>query len=111
MKSHPIPWLVAALLLATVFLFLTSTAEAKGVCRDYEGGSTAAALGEDFPEFVPIFGFWPIWWGALGEEFPEYVQPEGLWTVDSALGEDFPERADQRDPSGTGDALGEEFPE
>jgi hypothetical protein len=92
---------LVAVLLACTFAAFPCTAEARESCRSSKGGSTSAALGEEFPEFVR----WLCLAAALGEEFPEFIfvpiQPS------DALGEEFPEAPC---PPKTED-LGEEFPE
>lgn len=81
--------------------FVSTAAGAPLDCRCSKGGSTIAALGEEFPELVQ----WPLSIAALGEEFPEFL----VWWLPTVatLGEEFPERV--RLPQAQG--LGEEFPE
>ena len=99
-RSFRIAALLAALLVCAFTLF-SHTAEAKQDCRSSKGGSTSAALGEEFPEFVR----WLCLAAALGEEFPEFIfvpiQPS------DSLGEEFPEAPCHPQT----EDLGEEFPE
>jgi hypothetical protein len=102
MKGCQGPLWVAALLLSLSLGLLPVSAEAKDDCRVIKGGSSADALGEEFPEVTAVAD---VDDDALGEEFPEYIL---FLPFFGALGEEFPElilfglaRL----------ALGEEFPE
>jgi|WetSurSiteA1Bulk_404760.scaffolds.fasta_scaffold114928_2 hypothetical protein len=107
MKGCHGPLWVAALLLSLSLGLLPVSAEAKDDCRVIRGGSSADALGEEFPEVTAVAEDNDVSLGdaALGEEFPELFI---FLPFVGALGEEFPElilfgitRA----------ALGEEFPE
>jgi hypothetical protein len=100
-RSLRIAALVAVLLVCAFSLF-SHAAEAKDNCRSCKGGSTTAALGEEFPELAKWLGVEV----ALGEEFPEFVLFWPILTT-AALGEEFPELV--RPPMT--ESLGEEFPE
>ena len=97
------PFRVAALALSLTLGLLTVAAEAKDDCRVINGGSSADALGEEFPEFVSA----DFETDGLGEEFPECII---ILPFVGALGEEFPGlelilfRIVRQ-------ALGEEFPE
>jgi hypothetical protein len=101
-RSFRIAALLAAFFVVCAFSFPSHAAEAKGNCRSGKGGSTIAALGEEFPEIAKWFGID----AALGEEFPELVVFLPILTT-AALGEEFPELV--RLPKT--ESLGEEFPE
>ncbi|MBM3318917.1 MAG: hypothetical protein FJY75_13800 [Candidatus Eisenbacteria bacterium] len=92
----------AVLVLCICALLFTSTAAAAPqLCRSSGGGSTASALGEEFPEFaLPMLIATVVGQGVTGLVV-------WLLATASALGEEFPERVcAPRLPQ-----LGEEFPE
>ena len=102
MKGCHRPLWLAALLISLLLGLLPVAAEAKDDCRVIKGGSSADALGEEFPEVTAVEEDNDA---ALGEEFPELII---LLPFFGALGEEFPELI----LIGiTCPALGEEFPE
>ncbi len=106
MKGCHGPFWVAALLISLSLGLLSVSAEAKDTCRVIRGGSSANALGEEFPEATaPAAVEKDILGDALGEEFPELIY---FLPFVGALGEEFPELFLHRIVRL---ALGEEFPE
>jgi len=106
MKGCHGPLWVAALLISLCLGLLSVSAEAKDNCRVIRGGSSASALGEEFPEVTAPADFdKEVLGDALGEEFPELIH---FLPFIGALGEEFPELILYRIVRL---ALGEEFPE
>ena len=103
MKGCHRPLWVVALALSLTLGLLTVSAEAKDKCRGIQGGSSADALGEEFPEVVSACA--DVETDGLGEEFPERII---LLPFLCGLGEEFPELIVF---TIVRQALGEEFPE
>ncbi len=101
MSPYRRTWWVAALLLSFFLGFVANSADALETCRVIKEGSSADALGEEFPERIGGFNA-----EGLGEEFPELVH---IYLFAAALGEEFPELVVIL--GAELDALGEEFPE